>query len=75
LLDIGLPGLNGYDLARELRSRQNGRGMLLIAATGYGQPEDRVRAQGAGFDFHMVKPVDPQMVGAVIAKWANRRSG
>jgi CheY-like chemotaxis protein len=70
LLDIGLPGLNGYNLARELRSRQNGRGLLLIAATGYGQPEDRVRAYDAGFDRHMVKPVDPQIVRDEIARWA-----
>jgi signal transduction histidine kinase len=74
LLDIGLPGLNGYDLAREFRSRQKGSGLLLIAATGYGQPEDRIRAQAAGFDFHMVKPVDPQTVGAEIARWARERS-
>jgi signal transduction histidine kinase len=73
LLDIGLPGLNGYELAREFRSRQDGRGLLLIAATGYGQPEDRVRARAAGFDFHMVKPVDPQAVGAEIARWAQER--
>jgi signal transduction histidine kinase/ActR/RegA family two-component response regulator len=75
LLDIGLPGLNGYDLARELRSRQHGRGLLLIAATGYGRPEDRVRAQAAGFDMHMVKPLDPGTVGAEIAKWARERAG
>lgn len=73
LLDIGLPGLNGYELAREFRSRQNGRGLLLIAATGYGQPEDRVRAQAAGFDFHMVKPLDPQAVSAEIARWTQER--
>lgn len=73
LLDIGLPGLNGYELAREFRSRQKGRRLLLIAATGYGQPEDRVRAQAAGFDFHMVKPLDLQTVGAEIARWARER--
>jgi DNA-binding response OmpR family regulator len=72
LFDIGLPGLNGYDLAREFRSRHEGSGLLLIAATGYGQPEDRVRAQAAGFDFHM--PVDPQAVGAEIARWARERA-
>jgi signal transduction histidine kinase/ActR/RegA family two-component response regulator len=70
LLDIGMPGLNGYEVARELRSRRNGHGLLLIAATGYGQPEDRVRTEAAGFDFHMVKPLDPQIVAAEIAKWA-----
>jgi signal transduction histidine kinase/ActR/RegA family two-component response regulator len=74
VLDIGLPSLSGYELARELRSRQHGDGLLLIAATGYGQPEDRARAKGAGFDLHMVKPVDPQIVAAEIARWANNRS-
>ena len=75
LLDIGMPGLNGYEVARELRSRRNGHGLLLIAATGYGQPEDRVRAEAAGFDLHMVKPLDPQTLGAEIAKWARERDG
>ncbi len=70
LLDIGLPGLNGYELARALRSRQNGRELLLIALTGYGQPEDRMRSRAAGFDGHMVKPVDPHLLGAEIARWA-----
>jgi signal transduction histidine kinase/ActR/RegA family two-component response regulator len=74
LLDIGMPGLNGYELARELRSHRNGHGLLLIAATGYGQPEDRVRTEAAGFDFHMVKPLDPQTVAAEIAKWARERT-
>ena len=67
VLDIGLPGLNGYELARRLRSRQNDRGLLLIAVTGYGQPEDRPRSQAAGFDRHMVKPLDPHTLGAEIA--------
>jgi two-component system, sensor histidine kinase len=75
LLDIGLPGLNGYQVARELRSRQNSRRLLLIAATGYGQPDDRVRAQEAGFDVHMVKPLDPHFIGSEIAKWASERHG
>ena len=56
LLDIGLPGIDGYEVARELRDR--GSHARLIALTGYGQPEDVRRAQDAGFDAHMVKPVD-----------------
>jgi signal transduction histidine kinase/ActR/RegA family two-component response regulator len=71
LLDIGLPGLNGYELARELRTRQNGEDLLLIAVTGYGQPEDRERAQSAGFDFHMVKPLDPSILSAVLRQPMN----
>jgi len=57
LLDIGLPGMSGYDVARRLRPR-NAAGPLLIALTGYGQPGDRARSQEAGFDLHFVKPVD-----------------
>ena len=58
LLDIGLPEMDGYEVARRLR--QNGRpSMRLVAVTGYGQPADRRRAQAAGFDEHMVKPVEP----------------
>jgi signal transduction histidine kinase/integral membrane sensor domain MASE1/ActR/RegA family two-component response regulator len=57
LLDIGLPGMSGYDVARELRSGKRGR-PLVIALTGYGQTEDRRRAQEAGFDLHFVKPLD-----------------
>jgi signal transduction histidine kinase len=58
LLDIGLPGLDGYEVARELRGR--GSNARLIALTGYGQQEDIRRAQDAGFDAHLVKPVDLQ---------------
>jgi CheY-like chemotaxis protein len=57
LLDIGLPGMDGYELASALRV-QCGAPLLLIAITGYGQAEDRIRAQTAGFDLHFVKPVN-----------------
>jgi len=57
LLDIGLPGIDGYQVARQLRFAF-GRAIYLIAHTGYGQPEDRYRAFEAGFDAHLVKPVD-----------------
>jgi signal transduction histidine kinase/CheY-like chemotaxis protein len=56
-IDVGLPGLDGYEVARQLR-RQLGQSIRLIALTGYGQPEDRDRAFAAGFDLHLVKPVD-----------------
>ena len=56
VLDVGLPGLDGYELAKTLRA-QHGRDATLIAATGYGQPRDRLRAIDAGFDCHLVKPV------------------
>ena len=60
LLDIGLPGMDGYEVARRLRAEPGLAGMLLIALTGYGQEEDRRRSAQAGFDFHLVKPVDPE---------------
>ncbi len=67
LLDIGLPGMNGYDVARQLR-RENGRKRpFLMAVTGYGQDEDRQRAHEAGFDLHMTKPVDPGRLQTVLA--------
>ncbi len=56
LLDIGLPGLDGYEVAQRLRARDDCP--RLIAITGYGQPQDRERALHAGFDQHMIKPVD-----------------
>jgi PAS domain S-box-containing protein len=58
LIDIGLPGLNGYEVARRIRATEPGRTMKLIALTGYGQSEDMRQAREAGFDLHLVKPVD-----------------
>jgi CheY-like chemotaxis protein len=58
LVDIGLPGLDGYGVGRQLRAMPGGSRMLLAALTGYGQPDDRRRALDAGFDTHLVKPVD-----------------
>jgi CheY-like chemotaxis protein len=56
-VDIGLPGMDGYEVARNIRSRMDGE-IRLIAMTGYGLPEDRLRATQAGFDEHLVKPLD-----------------
>ncbi|MGC8642341.1 MAG: hybrid sensor histidine kinase/response regulator, partial [Isosphaeraceae bacterium] len=58
LLDIGLPKINGYDVARKIRDQPWGKSMLLVATTGWGQLDDRQRAHEAGFDHHLVKPVD-----------------
>jgi len=58
LLDIGLPGMDGYELARRLRADETLGEILLVAISGYGQKEDRIRSDEAGFDFHLVKPVD-----------------
>jgi CheY-like chemotaxis protein len=64
-LDIGLPGMNGYELARTLRAEGFER-ETLIAVSGYGQPEDRRRSRDAGFDHHLVKPVDQAALVSVM---------
>jgi CheY-like chemotaxis protein len=58
LLDIGMPELDGYDVARRIRKQPGGREAILVALTGWGQHEDRRRAVEEGFDHHIVKPVD-----------------
>jgi CheY-like chemotaxis protein len=58
LLDLGLPGINGYEVARRLRQDMACQKMVLIAVTGYGQPADRERSREAGIDHHLLKPVD-----------------
>jgi len=67
LLDIGLPGMDGYEVARKLRERPETREALIVAITGYGQQEDRALTKAAGFDHHLVKPVDPEELGALLA--------
>jgi CheY-like chemotaxis protein len=57
LLDIGLPGIDGYEVARRVRQSAFGKGVVLVALTGWGQDKDRERASDAGFDLHWVKPV------------------
>lgn len=58
LLDIGLPKINGYDVARKLRQQSWGSELLLVATTGWGQAEDRMKSVGAGFNAHLVKPLE-----------------
>jgi CheY-like chemotaxis protein len=67
LLDLGLPGLNGYEVAREIRRLPWGKGTVLIALTGWGQEEDRRRSAEAGFDHHLVKPVDTVRLRSILA--------
>jgi CheY-like chemotaxis protein len=67
LLDIGLPKLNGYDACRRIRQTPWGQEVVIIAATGWGQEEDRRRSQEAGFTYHLVKPVDPTALEKLIA--------
>jgi len=66
LIDIGLPGLNGYEVARRIRATEAGRTMKLIALTGYGQSEDMRMAREAGFDLHLVKPVEPRRLDEAL---------
>ena len=67
LLDIGLPKLNGYEVAQRLREQPWGRAMFLIAVTGWGQEEDRQRSSEVGLDVHMVKPVEPAALEKLLA--------
>lgn len=67
LLDIGLPGMSGYEVARRIRQEPWGRQMTLIALTGWGQEEDRRHAEEAGFDYHLVKPVEATALAKLLA--------
>jgi len=74
LLDIGMPRLDGYEVARRLRAEPWGRDILLIAATGWGQDDDRQRSEEAGFDAHVVKPVDLDALRHLIERVAADRA-
>jgi signal transduction histidine kinase/CheY-like chemotaxis protein len=74
LVDIGLPGLDGYEVARRIRAHADGRPIRLIALTGYGQAEDRLRALDAGFDAHVTKPVFPERLAEIIGGTSPRSS-
>jgi CheY-like chemotaxis protein len=75
ILDIGLPGMDGYDLARRLRGEPSTANAMIIALTGYGQAHDRVLTKAAGFDHHFVKPVDTDQLAQVLeqVRWIERR--
>ena len=70
LLDIGLPVLDGYEVAKRIRANQSFEKIVLIALTGYGQPSDRERSQEAGFDHYFVKPTDPRVLCDVLGRCA-----
>jgi two-component system CheB/CheR fusion protein len=66
VLDIGLPGMTGYEVARQLRRRPEFERLPLVAVTGYGQDNDRKNAFDAGFNHHLTKPVDPDVLQATV---------
>jgi CheY-like chemotaxis protein/two-component sensor histidine kinase len=68
LLDIGMPKMNGYEVARHIRQLSCGKDLLLVALTGWGQEEDKRRALEAGFDHHLTKPVEPAALEKLLAK-------
>jgi len=70
LLDIGLPGMSGLDVAKQIRSTEENATATLIALTGYGQADDRIRSAEAGFDFHLTKPVDLGLLIQLLASGA-----
>jgi PAS domain S-box-containing protein len=65
-LDLGMPGLNGFEVARRMRRLQRDRPLIIVAVTGWGQEADRKRSEEAGFDVHLVKPVDPETLVKVL---------
>ena len=67
LLDIGMPKLDGYDTARQIRQESWGKQVTLVALTGWGQEEDRRKSREAGFDSHMVKPIQLQDIERLLA--------
>jgi CheY-like chemotaxis protein len=67
LLDIGLPKMDGYEACRRIRERPWGHGVIVVALTGLGHDDDRLKSRHAGFDMHLVKPVDPEVLLTVLA--------
>jgi CheY-like chemotaxis protein len=71
LLDIGMPGMDGYEVCRRIRAK-HGQGIALIAVSGWGQDADKQLAMNAGFDAHLTKPADPEILAQTIARLARR---
>jgi CheY-like chemotaxis protein len=75
LVDVGLPGFDGHEVARRVRAAPESASTLLVALTGYGQEQDQRQARAAGFDLHLVKPVDPERLLALLAERTGSRRG
>jgi PAS domain S-box-containing protein len=75
VIDVGLPGLNGYEIVRRFRAEPGGKAVLLVALTGYGTPEARERSRQAGFDHHLTKPVDPETLHKLVCTASARGEG
>ena len=73
LLDIGLPGLDGYQVAERMRAHPSHRKTLVVAVSGYGREEDRQRSKAAGFDYHVVKPIDPAVINGLLGSLRESR--
>jgi CheY-like chemotaxis protein len=74
LLDIGLPGMDGYEAASQIRNQANASGLVLVALTGYGQQQDLHRSKNAGFDHHLVKPVSLDTLRDLLNTLASART-
>lgn len=70
LLDIAMPMMNGYDVARSIRAAEWGRDMVLVAVTGWGRSVDKLKTSKSGFDHHLVKPIDFESLRALLARCA-----
>ena len=68
LMDLGMPKLNGFEACRRIREQPWGRNVVIVAQTGWGLDDDKRKSQEAGFDFHMVKPVDPAALAKMLAE-------
>jgi two-component system CheB/CheR fusion protein len=73
VLDLGMPGMHGWELARRLRAEPTLKGLVLIAVTGYGQDADRLRSDEVGINYHLVKPVEPDLLQGLLAAYAARK--
>ena len=74
LLDLGMPGLSGFEVARRLRARAEFAHALIVALTGWGTERDRARTRESGFDEHLVKPVEPETIRAVMGRYRRPRT-